>query len=418
MDRPIKQHVLKKNRLILMGITLIIVIAAAFLLSMQIDKNSMEVNSDKIQIGRIQTGKFQETIPLDGIIEPIKSIYLDAIENGRIEEIYVNEGDVLAKGQSILRLSNKEIQLEVIQREELLASEIERFTSFKHQSKKNIHNLLEQQADLIYQLKNQARKWKQDSTLFLSNAIAKSVYEESLLNYQYQQQKLQLIRTRIHSESLADSIEIRQMQSSLNVKKSNLALVKENQQQLELKAPESGLLTMFSAQIGEFRNRGESLGRLDIESGFKVKASIDEHYLTQVKAGQIASFDLSGKKYSLEVKSIFPQVVEGKFQAELIFSNEIPTSIKKGQSIQLQLALSDPRNALIAERGAWNNYANTNKLFIINEDKKSAELRIVMLGRMNTNSVEILEGAQEGDLFIKSSYDQFKNITHLEIIEP
>ena len=407
MDRIItpKKWTLQK-RLLSIGALVLLLLSAVFLLT----KNAgaqLNVNPDQLNIAQVTRGAFQESIPLDGTVEPLKSIFIAVAEAGRIEERFVEEGAFVKAGTPLLRLSNPELQLQLMNREELLANERTQLVNAGFSKDKNLLQLMDQLADSEHLLQQLKRSWLQDSSLYLQSAVSMNEYQSSKENYSHHLRKHAILKEKYQRELDNSNAQIRQYAASVALKQRNLEIVRSTLDMLTVKAPSNGQLTAFKAEVGEFKNKGENLGQLDIQDGYKVRASIDEHYLPRVAIGQTAFFDFNGTQQALKVEHLFPQVKNGRFEADLSFIDEAPTAIRKGQTLQLRLQLGSKQNALQLPRSAYIQQSGGNWVYVLSADKQSAERRNIRTGRQNNDSIEIIEGLSEGDFVIISSYDTF-----------
>lgn len=415
MDRLIKsqpKHLNYKYWLLLLTTILFLVIL--FYLAFK-KPNEITIQSNKIKLSTVTYGLFSEDIAVDGIIEPIRFMTIDAPESGTIETIFHEEGDSVKKGETILKLSNSDLLLELMNRQEALAAEELRMASLRQEIETIKYQLLSQLNEVNYHLAKSKSSFSKDSFLFASNAIANISYEESFNNYHFQEEKKDLLQRRISNVSLNEKNQLDKLYESIRIKKLNLEIVSENLERLSIKANESGLLTDLNAEIGEYVMKGATVGKLDILEGFKVIASIDEHYLPKVIKGQKAEFTFNSLKYKLELRAVYPQVNNGRFVADLRFTDKIPEAITTGQSIQLRLKIGEPKTALSIERGPWNNSENNGFVYVLSNNKKTAVRKKVIPGDQNTSSVEIKDGLQKGDLVITSSYEPFKQAEIINI---
>ncbi len=407
MDRIIECTKWSKNRWLIFGSGFAVVCLILIIFSFTNEGARINVDASRLNIASVSKGNFQESIPLDGTVQPLKSIYIALAEAGRVEERFVDEGQLVEAGAPLLRLSNPELQLELMNREEILANERTQLVNAGFSKDKSLLNLLDQLADQEHQLGILNRTWKQDSTLFQSNAVSKNEYQTALESYSHALKKYQILKDKYARELENSNAQIQQYAASVQLKQKNLNLVRSNYEMLTVKAPAHGQLTAFKAEVGEFKNKGENLGQLDIPDGYKVRASIDEHYLPKVNIGQTALFEFNGAAHSLKVDVIYPQVKNGRFEADLTFIQETPREIRKGQTVQLRLNLGSSQTALQLPRSAYMQKTGGNWVYVLNPKTQTAEKRNIRTGRQNNDSIEILEGLNEGEQVIISSYDSF-----------
>ncbi len=356
---------------------------------------------------------FQEFIPVNGLVMPLTTIYLDAAEGGRVEQIYVEDGAILKKGDPILALSNTDLELNLANQETAVFDVLTQMQNTRNNSDQNTIRQLNQMAEVENALAESGRVYKLNKALYQENAIASEDLKSSENNYFYQLRRRDLTRETLYKDSTSRKQQISQMQESYIRMRNALSLMRRKVGDLIVRAPVEGQLTSMDAQIGQSKNRGERLGQLDVASGYKVRADIDEHYITRIFSGLTGDVDLSGTVYKLRIKKIFTQVINGRFQVDLEFVGAMPLGIRKGQSLQVRLALSNQSAALLIPRGGFYQQTGGNWIFKLNEEGTMAHKVNIRLGRQNPDFYEVLEGLKLGDKVVTSSYENYGDMEEL-----
>ncbi len=365
----------------------------------------------------MQQGIFQENIPLNGIILPISTIYLDAIEGGRVEEIYVEDGAVMKSGEPILRLSNTDLELSLINQETAVYNLLTQMQISQTQARQNTINRLNQSTDVKNNLIEAERIYHLNKRLYENQAIGGQEFMEAENNYNYQKQRMVLSEEVLRQDSIATKQEISQAKSSYERTQSALQLMRKKVGDLVVRAPVDGQLTSLDAEIGQSKNKGERLGQIDVLSGFKVRVDIDEHYISRIYTGQTGTFRFNNKEYTLTIKKVFTQVTNGRFQVDMHFEDEVPEGIRRGQTLQIRVALSQEKQTLLIPKGGFFQQTGGNWIFKVSNNGESAYRVDIRLGSQNTEFYEVLEGLQPGDKVITSSYDNYGNIQELVLKE-
>jgi len=395
------------------GIALIFLIA--FSIISTTGKSKLNVDNQKISITEVKKGAFQENIPVNGIVLPITTIYLDAIEGGRVEEKFVEDGAVLKKGQAIMKLANTDLELDLANRETLVFDLVTNMQRTRNESVRNTIDQLKTLAEIDNTFAEAERLYKMNKKLFEDKVIASQEYQSSLNNYNFQTRRKKLIQQTLHQDSITTHQQISQMQQSIDRTQIALKLMRKKAEDLTVKAPVEGQLTSLNAEIGESKTRGQRLGQIDVLSGFKVRADIDEHYISRIFTGLKASFDFSNKNYSLKIKKIFSQVQNGRFQVDLEFVGEIPKGIRRGQTLQIRLALGDETQAILLSKGGFYQQSGGNWIFKVSENGSKAFKVNIQLGRQNPEYYEVMEGLKPGDKVVTSSYENYGDMQELVI---
>lgn len=404
VDRVIqKKHPnLKRNLLI----TASCVIVGTLVLMLTSNRLS-ELNTDRerLTVSAVSMGRFQEYIAVDGTVLPIKTIYLDAIEGGRVAERYAEDGDIVNEGQPIIKLINTDLQLDFLQRETQAFDLINNLQNARNNLENNKVNRLNQLAETEFQLKESQRLFELNEKLFRDNMISKQEFLQYKNTYEYQLRRKHLIERAMVQDSVTAWEQMKQMRESYNRMQSNIKLMRQKTEDLIVRAPASGQLSSFRAEIGELKSKGQNLGQLDMLNGYKVRAQIDEHYISRIVTGQQAQFDFGGASFSLKVKTIYPQVANGRFDADLEFSGTPPAGIKKGQNLQLRLQLGENEKVLMVSKGGFYQSTGGNWIYVLDKTGKFAEKRKIKTGRQNPQFYEILDGLSEGEQVVTSSYE-------------
>ncbi len=405
MDRIISKPRHSAKKILLYSTAGFLCIVGLILIIRSSGRSEVNIDRDKIITSTVEYGQFREYIPVDGIVLPVKSIYLDAVEGGRVSEKYVQDGDMVTKGQALLKLVNTDLQLDFLHRETQAFDLINNLQNARNTLENNKVNRLTQLADVEFQLKEAERIHELNKALYKDKVISMQEYLQAENNYKYYRNKKALIEMAIVRDSITAYEQMKQMRESHSKMRNNLELMKQKTEDLVVRAPASGQLSSFRPEIGELKTKGQNLGQLDIIDAYKVRAQIDEHYISRIQAGQKAQFEYVGKTYTLVVKVIYPQVANGRFDADLEFESAQPLNIRKGQNLQLKLQLGEPNKALLLAKGGFYQQTGGNWVYVITSGQSYAEKRMIRTGRQNPLHYEITEGLKEGEEVIISSYE-------------
>ncbi len=409
MDRIIEKKTWTAKRIGWIASASVITIMAGYSLAFKDNSSKVTVSQERITISTVRYGEFQEFIPINGSIVPIKTIYLDAIEGGRVEKRFLEAGSYVNQGDPILQLSNTNLLLDIMYREAELFQQSNNLRNTQLAMEQNRLALQSELLELYYQLRKIARVNERNRQLLEKNLISGREFDESNDEYEYLAKRRVLTMQSHLQDSIFRATQIEQLEASLLRMEENLSLVKLNQENLLIRAPVSGHLTALNAEIGESKVRGERLGQIDILDGFKAQIMVDEHYITRVQPGQRGSVTLGAKRYEMVVDKIYPEVLNGQFQIEMTFDGPVPADIRRGQTVRIKLALGYLTEATMIPRGGFFSKTGGQWVYVIGEDGTSATKRQIRLGRQNQADYEILEGLEVGEQVITSSYDTFGN---------
>lgn len=413
MDRVIeKKKWTTKKILTITGITAVVaLVAGSFYYTSGASK--LNVDTERITISEVKKAAFQEFIPVNGVVLPVTTIYLDAVEGGRVEEKYVEDGAMMKKGEPILKLSNTDLELSLSNQETQVFNVLTQMQISKNNADQNTITRLNQMAEVDNALKEAERLYKVNKRLYDQKAIGSQEFKSSENLYHYQERRKSLTNDILRKDSISSRQQLSQMQQSFERMQNALQLMRQKVGDLVVRAPVDGQLTSLDAEIGQSKNKGERLGQIDILSGFKVRVDIDEHYISRIYNGLVGSFSFAGKDYILKIKKVYTQVNNGRFQVDMEFEGQVPEGIRRGQTLQIRLALSEETQAILLPKGGFYQQTGGNWIFKVSQDGKTAYRTDIQIGRQNPEYYEVLQGLQPGDKVVTSSYDNYGNMQEL-----
>jgi HlyD family secretion protein len=407
MDKIIKKKKWTTKRIVWISLGSIFAFLIIYNLIWGDHTSKFNVQKERISIEEVKEDYFQDYITQTGTVEPISTIFLDAIEGGRVEELVTEEGTMVQKDAVILRLSNTNLHLDIMNREANLAEQINNLRNTRLSMEQNKLSLKRQMLDLDYQISIQKRDFENSKELFEKEYISDKDFEEIKERHDYLVETRELVIENQKADSLFREIQVAQLENSVDQMEMNLEFVRMKLENLNVKAPVSGLLVSVNAEIGEAIGTGQRLGQIHVLDEFKVRLEIDEHYISRVNASLIGEFDFTGSTYGLKVKKIYPEVRNGRFGVDLVFIEEFPERIRTGQTFRVKLELGESQMALLVPRGAFYQSTGGQYIFVVDSTEKFAIKRDIRLGRMNPRYYELLEGLEPGEKVVISSYDNF-----------
>ncbi len=417
MDIPLEKKRFNLQKILMIAGGVAIIALIVFVLLSTTGASKLNVEKERLSINEVTQGVFQENIPVNGVVLPKNTIYLDALEGGRVEEKFVEDGAMMKKGEPIMRLSNTDLELSLVNQETSVYNLLTQMQISQNQARQNTINRLNQNTDVENSLIEAKRVYDLNKRLFEKGVIARQEFIQSENDYNYQKERMELSKQILAQDSLAVQIENNQAQSSYARTQNALELMRRKVADLVVRAPVDGQLTSLDAEIGQSINKGARLGQIDVLDGFKVRVDIDEHYISRIYAGQRGTFDMDSKTYELEIKKVYSQVNNGRFQVDMSFVNATPEEIRRGQSLQIRLALSQEKEALLVSKGGFFQETGGNWIFKVSQDGDRAYKVPIKLGSQNTKYYEVLEGLQPGDRVITNSYDSYGDVEELVLSE-
>lgn len=377
---------------------------------------SFTLDGQRIRTAEVSVGMYEDFIPLRAAVEPERTVYLDAIEGGRVEAILVEEGSFVDEGQPLIDLSNTSLQLDVIAREAEVSEQLNNLRNTQLAIEQNRLKLKSDLIEIDYEITRLSRLVARYEELEGNQFISKNEYEDSVDELQYNRNRREVTRESQEQDEKIRIAQIEQLNSSVQHLEKNLTLARANLDNLLIRAPRSGQLTSMNAEIGESKARGERLGQIDDVDRFKAVALVNEFYLNRVRVGQQALLEVNGRDYRLEVSKIYPEVQASQFEVDFRFIGDAPPDIRRGQTLQMRLVLGDTtERATLLANGPFFNDTGGAWVFVLDPDGKVATRRPVQLGRRNPSTIEVESGLVAGDQVIISSYANFIEVDRLLI---
>lgn len=407
MDRVIEKKTWTTGRIAALTAGGVLAIFILWMLFFRDNRSKLYVQKEQITIAEVTRDKFQEFIPVDGVLLPRNTVYIDAVQGGVVDEVYVEDGAILKKGDPILKLSNANMELSYMDQETRMYDAINNLANTSISIEQLKYTRQKEIAELYYQIDKLKTDFNRKEVFFRDKLISAKEFEDAERDYKHAMEQLNITLKLKRLDSISGVRQGQQIASSMERMRNNLELLRKNMDNMTIKSPGDGKLSSFNVEIGETKTAGEHLGQIDIPGGFKVRANVDERYISRIVAGQEAEFDLGGQTYQLVVNKIFTNVTNGSFQVDLIFAGEEPPSIKRGQTLQLRIKFSGETEAVTIRRGGFYQETGGNWIYVVEPGSTYATKRNIRIGRQNIYSYEVLEGLTPGEQVIVSSYEPF-----------
>lgn len=416
MDRRIEKKASPMKYLRMALAAAVVATLAYWLIQTLGQGRSLSVNSQRIVVSTVTEGTFEDFIPLRGRLQPRSTVYLDAIEGGRVEEILVEDGALVKQGDLIVRLSNTSMQLAVLSREAAVTEQLNNMRTIELQLEQNRlahkRNLIE----IEYQIVRLTRNRERERELVEKNLVSRADLDATEDELTYFRNRREITLESQATDARMQEQQLLQLRESNRQLQTSLAFAHKNLDDLNITAPLDGKLSGFNVEIGQSIAPGGRLGQVDDPVGYKLNVEIDEFYLGRVDLQQVAVMDKNGKTYEIRISKIYPQVNNGQFEVDMLFG-EMPPNLRRGQTMQIKLTLGDESLARMIPNGAFYQETGGNWLFVVSPDGSEAIRRTVVLGRRNTDFIEVLDGLEKGEAVITSPYSSYAGMDRLALSE-
>ena len=384
---------------------LCIILVIVFLSTTSSD--SMRVDKNSLTTAIVEKGEFNDYTRVTGNVQPLVSVQLSPHEGGIVQEILIEEGSHVKAGDPILILSNDNLDLQILNAEAELAEKENILRNTMIQMEQQKLSVRQEELQLTTEVQRNLRNFKQQEALFKDKLIPREDYLKSKEDYELSQKRYQLVKERAVQDSLYRGVEIQQMQQSLGNMRLNMEMIRGRKEKLIVRAPIDGELGLLDVNLGQSVAEGSMIGQINSMDSYKLETKIDEHYIDRVIPGLIANFDRQGKQYEVILRKVYPEVREGKFQADFKFENIRPENLRRGQTYYLDLQLGQSEEAIIIPRGTFYQKTGGRWIYVLDKTGNKATKREIKIGRQNPQYYEVIEGLEPGEQVIVSSYDRF-----------
>ncbi|PLW99057.1 MAG: hypothetical protein C0593_04150 [Marinilabiliales bacterium] len=405
MDRIIEKKQWPIKRVLLFIFLVLAVMVVLYLLIFQSKTSKISIDKNAVQITEVKRTGFQEYIPVDGVVLPRTTIFLNAVMGGTVKKIFVEDGEMLSMGDTIVKLDNASMELSFMEQETRIFEAINNLENTQINLEKN--TLLRQQEiiNIKYRIDQTTKNFNRMKYLYQDSLISQVEYEDAERDYRMNLEQLKISLELKRVDSLSTFKRTAQNNATMGRLKGNLELLRQSYDNLYIKAPAGGILSSFNLQSGQTMSQGEHIGQIDVPSdGFMVRADIDERYLSRITVGLEATFEYENQQYIMEVRKIYSDVTNRTFQVDLYFRNQAPEYLKRGQTLRMRINFSGADDALIIKRGNFYQETGGQWIYVLDQSGDFAVKRNIRLGRQNIREYEILDGLEMGEKVIISGY--------------
>ncbi len=406
MDKAIPKKFWTKQRIILSTLVTIFAAFVIWQVAFTDKRSKLNVEVDKLTISEVSNGSFDEFIIVQGVVQPLKTIQLDAIVGGYVTQKLVEGGSMVKSGDIILRLENQSLKLNFLQSETEASRLVNDLQNTRQRLKVENFNLEKTLNDLDFQITQAKDIWNRNEKLMKTNMVSDLEYQKSKRDYDrlIKQREIEIQSQKYQQENA--QLQIKQLEGTLVRTQKNVDLWRQTLENLVVRAPVSGLLSSIDVEIGSNINQGQNIGQIDDMNGFKLRSEIDEHYISRIFTGLNATMEFNNNKYNLSILKVYPEVRSGRFAVDIAFTTNSPEGIRRGQSSPIRIELGQPQKAVLLPVGGFFSDTGGNWVYVVEGDKRAIK-RSISLGRKNPNYYEVLDGLKPGEKVITSSYSNY-----------
>ena len=407
MDRKLekKRGITRKNIWYFLFAALMLAVLGIIIFGDKSSKYNLDVS--RVTIEEVRQDVFQDYITVQGTVEPITTVYLDAVEGGRVEEILIEEGNMVKKGDVILRLSNNNLLLEITNGEAGVVRAINELRTVQLTMDQTRVRYKQQIIELETQVMQSKRQYENNKILFADKHISREEFDQSRENYNASRQLLTLVKENYRNDSITQSIQISSMESSVQSMEESMRIIRRRLDNLNIKATVDGELATLNPEIGEVITYGTRVGTINILDSYKLRVDIDEHYIARIQRGLTGECDFASNPYSGVITKIYPEVQNGRFAVDMVFTDEVPEQIRIGQTSRIRLQLGESKEGILLTKGGFYQTTGGQWVFVLDPSGEFATKRDISIGRQNPRYYEVLDGLEPGEKVIVSSYQNY-----------
>jgi len=412
MDKKIEKKRFNKKTILMMvgGLVFLGLVAYGYSLSLH---KVYKADADKITISKVIYGDFEDVALLNASVVPLTSVIVSSSEGGTVAEIFTENGASVVKGTPLLRIANPNALSNYTSSETSITEQINQLRKVRLDLEQNQRVMSQDMMVIENSLRSATRKYKTDSILYAKKIITREEFSASSQDYEYYMGRKDILKQAIKQENQSRVMQLKQIDVSVSRMNESLETIRQNIENMTIKAPVAGRLSSYDPVIGKSYNSNEMLGKIDVMQGYKLQAGVDEYYINRVKEGQKATCEFDGKTYKLSVRKVIPEVTAGQFQIELVFEGKSPDELRRGLSLQVKLTLSDNSKSLLLAQGQFFQSTGGSWVFVVKDGQ--ATKRNIKVGRKNFKYYEVMEGLQKDEEVITSSYDQYNQYDIIQI---
>jgi len=411
MDKQIQTKNKTTKKILIWGIP--IVLLGSIVLMNLTHKKQVNISKNTLRVREVIRGDFEDVVLFNSRVAPKTSVLLNVIQGGAVSEIFVESGQMLKKGAPLLKVYNPNAELNYLTQETAMIEQINNLRNLRVSIKNQQLSLDQQLLRINNDFRNAKREYDLDKKLYDKGIIAKNDYQKTEQEFTYQKERNNVIKKSVSEEKRSRDVQLSRINISLSNMQKSIELLRNNKENFTVKAPVDGLLSSFNPVLGESYTQGQPIGKMDVLDGFKLVANLDEYYIAKLKVGINGRVVVNGENHDIEISKIYPEVVNGQFDVELLFTKDtISENIKRGMSLKSKVFLSGNTKALLVSKGMFYHSTNGNWIFVLSSENKAVK-RAIKIGRENPFYYEVLDGLQEGDKVITSSYDDYKDVEEI-----
>ena len=417
MDRPVSRNRYRPRTVVAVILICLATGASVYGLLGKPSGSRLSVDEEKLTISVVERGPFQEFIPVRGTILPYRTVYLEASEGGRVEEIYVEEGAMVAAGDYLMRMENADLRVEVMREEARLEDELDKLGTTRLDAQQKLLAHKHDLTEYDFEIRNLRRLYVRSEALATEGMISAQDFESVQAQFDHAKERKAMAIQYQQQDSLLLNMRTKQQEAVVERVSRNSDLVSRRLDDLILRSPLDGQLTFLNGEIGQTLGRSERVGQIDVLDRFKIRAEVDEHYVARITRGQRGRVELGDREYQLLIKKVYPQVRDGRFQIDLVFDGPRPADLRRGQTVHSRLELGDVVVALLLARGAFYHTTGGRWAYVVEEGVDQAVKRPIRIGRQNIGVFEVLDGLHPGDRVVTSAYVNFGNNTDILLFQ-
>lgn len=388
---------------------------ATYMIVLSFSPRRLRLDNETCRVADVANAPFREFVDVEGIVQPIQTVQVNALESGFVERIVAEEGTMLQAGDTILILSNPELLRSTFDEQEEWQNSERNYREQEIEMQQKSITLRQLALDAEHQMAALDKSLRQSREEFRMGIKSKAELDVAEEEYRYQLKRTGLQMESLRHDSAATRLKREMLRANREASARKLSRSSGRTAHLVVRATVAGQLSYLGVVLGQQVAAGESVGSIKVLTEYKVRASLSEYYIDRITTGLPAHIQQEAQKYPLRISKVVPEVKDRNFPCDLIFTAEKPTNIRLGKSYRVQIELGKPEKCLVIPRGNFYQHTAGQWIYRLSPDGTTARKTPVKIGRQNPQQYEVLSGLQPGDKVLVSGYENLGDAEELVI---
>ncbi len=389
-----------------------------YVIILSLGPRRLRVPLEDIQICEVKNDKFLEYVDVEGLVQPILTILVNAGEAGSVQRIVAEEGSLLRKGDTILVLDNPELLRDIEDQRDEWEKQLFTYREKEIEMEQQRITLRKQALQTEYELESLRKTFRLDQEEYAMGVKSKAQLEVAEAEYRFKLETARLERESLRHDSAVNLIRRDLLRNDRERERKKYERARRRLDGLVVTAPADGQLSFVKVVPGQQVAAAENIAEVKVLDQYKIHTALSEYYIDRVTTGLPAAITYQGRRYPLRVSKVVPEVKDRTFDVDLVFTTDsLPDNVRVGKSFRVQIELGQPEEALVIRRGDFYQATAGQWIYRLNADRTRARRVPLTIGRQNPQQYEVTDGLQPGDWVITTGYANFGEAEELVVVK-